>query len=288
MQVGKRVRTFDGLARFETEPKLERVFYFGVTVAAVIGVLYSFVEIAQSVSIIGAIRSQTINSLAAALPARTSIATLRYATAIAAPIGVYLWQRKRAPLWIAIFDTVLLLANAALASRMTVIVAILVYVFLFVRSRPRARLKLWVGLVSLAVSFSDLTAFNYLRNANFYEANGVSNPLLMNAHQIGAYFAAPAQVSIGVADAIASGELTVLGDPIGSLPAVAPTFFRLNKPTNGSDNVAARYGDVVSIADYYNANSAFADGYASYGWWGLGYIWLTLGISGFIFGVFSR
>jgi hypothetical protein len=224
IKLGTRMRSVERLSRFDTSPQLERGFLWFITLVATAGMLYCFIHIALQVSIIDAIRDRTFNDLARAIPEGAGVATLRYATALAAPIGVYLWQRKNAPLTVALWNVVLLLANVALASRLSLILALVVYTFLFVRTNREFRLKWWVALLALLALFGGLTAFNYARNAGYYERHGVHNAIDMNAFQLAAYLGTPLQVSLGVADQITTGGLTVSGDPLLSLQAVAPTF----------------------------------------------------------------
>src|SRR5207249_2002237 len=67
--------------------------------------------------------------------------------------------------------------------------------------RPASRLLLLAG-TGLVL----LTAFNYLRNANFYEENyRTANPLTMNLDESVAYLGAPFQGSVAAAQ-VAVGE----------------------------------------------------------------------------------
>ena len=83
-----------------------------------------------------------------------------------------------------------------------------------------------VALIALS-GFTVLTALNYFRNANYYREAGVSNPVAMNLYQMGAYLAVPAQVSLGVSDAVMGGAwenqggaVDVVGRRSADLPAV--------------------------------------------------------------------
>lgn len=288
VKLGERTRSLPQLERFETSPRLELRFYWFLSIAATIGVVFSVVMIANEVSLWQLIVTRNVNVAAAALPHGTGLSTLRYATAIAAPIGVLLWQRKRAPLWLAMWNILLLLASVTLASRLSLIVAIIVYLFLFIRTVHNVRVKAWVMVVAVVGLGLVLTVLNYVRTAGTYEEYGVDNPIAMNFFQIAAYLGAPAQVSIGVATAIGEGSFAVSGGPISSLHAILPTFLDFKKLPFGDGTVSGRYDNLVSVAENFNANSAFADTYARYGWWGLFYILCALAIAGFVFGVFAR
>ncbi|WP_146215860.1 hypothetical protein [Cryobacterium arcticum] len=287
IKLGTKVRTIGRFAAFDHSPSLERSFFWFISIVASVGMVYCLVHIALNVSIIDAIQNQTFNNLAHALPEGTGISTLRYATALAAPVGVYLWQRKNAPLPVVLWNVLLLLANVALASRLSLILALLVYVFLFVRTNRGFRLKWWVAVIAFFALFGGLTAFNYARNAGYYERHGVENAMEMNAYQLAAYLGTPIQVSLGVADQISTGKLAVAGDPFLSLQAIAPTFVDFEKVNLGTGTKDERYGS-VSVADNLTTNSAFADTYVRYGWWGATYTLLVLALAAFGFGVFAR
>lgn len=288
VKAGRKVRTFQTLEAFEHSPTLERSFYWFLSALATLGVVYCFIVVATSVDVVAAISDRTFNVMAHALPDNAGLATLRYTTAIAAPVGVFLWQQKKAPLWLAIWNVVLLLSIVALASRLSLILAIVVYGFLFVSTKKDFRLKTWVAIVAIAVVFLGLSAFNYARNANYYEDRDVTNPLLMSTYQIAAYVGTPFQVSLGVANSIADGRLETPGDPILSLQAVAPTFIDFPKVYLGEGGGETIYGDGVSVARNLTTNSAFADNYVRYGWWGISYTVVVLAVAGFAFGALSR
>lgn len=247
------------------------------------------IVIASTTSIPYAIESHTLNNLAHALPSSASLSTFRYATTVAAPIGVFLWQRKQSRLWLMIVNVSLLMVSVSLASRLSLIMAILIYAFLFVRSRGPIRIKFWVALVSAVVIFGGLTAFSYFRTANYYDARGVTNPVEMTTLQIAAYLGTPFQVSLGVADKIVAGKYTVPGGPVKSLVAVSPTFLKIAESQNKlTTQNQPRYGGDISVARNLTTNSAFADTYSRYGWWGLCYVILGLGVAAFLIGVFMR
>jgi hypothetical protein len=287
-RAGRRVPSFEKLDAFEKSPTLERSFYWFLSVLATVGVVYCFVVIATSVDVVAAIQARTFNVMAHAIPDTAGLSTLRYTTAIAAPVGVFLWQKKKAPLWLAIWNVVLLLAIVALASRLSLILAVVVYLVLLVGTNKNFRLKVWVAVIGVAVAVAGLTAFNYARNANYYEARDVSNPALMNVLQIAAYVGTPFQVSLGVANSITDGSLKIAGEPVASLQAVAPTFVEFKKSYLGPQTGDSVYGESVSVAKNLTTNSAFADTYVRYGWWGLAYTLLTLGVAAFAFGALSR
>ena len=106
----------------------------------------------------------------------------------------------------------------------------------------------WLGVAALLLAmFAVLTALNFFRNANFYREEGISNPLSMNLYQTAAYLAVPAQVSIGVADAIMTGAWEVRGDPLDSLQTIQPTFLQSNKVSKSAGKDPEFYGSAVSF-----------------------------------------
>jgi hypothetical protein len=123
---------------------------------------------------------------------------------------------------------------------------------------------------------------NYFRNANYYRAAGVTNPAAMNLYQMGSYLAVPAQVSIGVSNAVMSGAWENPGDPVTSFNAIQPTFLQFAKVTkDNSWKGADVYGYSVTFAPQLFTNSVFADTYADWGAWGWPYTVLLYGLAGY-------
>jgi len=142
-----------------------------------------------------------------------------------------------------------------------------------------------IALAVIAISgFAALTALNYVRNANYYREAGVSNPVEMNLYQTGAYLAVPAQVSLGVSDAVVRGAWEKQGGALSSLGAVQPTFLQFNKVAkDDSWKQASVYGYSVAFAGNFFTNSVFADTYSVYGTWGWLYTILAYGFAGYAF-----
>jgi hypothetical protein len=190
----------------------------------------------------------------------------------------------------------LLIANALIASRLALLMACAIFLAVWVRSREpqratsSSRARRWIAVTLIVLSgFAVLTALNYFRNANYYRAAGVSNPVAMNMYQTGAYLAVPAQVSLGVSDAVVRGAWEKQGGAVTSLGAVEPTFLQFNKVTkDASWKQAATYGYSVTFAGNFFTNSVFADTYSVYGAWGWLYTILAYGFAGYAFArVFS-
>jgi len=277
------------VARLADNAVFQRRFFLLILTAAAAGIGYAYYLIASSASILESLSSQTGNDLTNSLPGATGPGTLRYATILAAPIGIYLW-RKKVVRWPFMVAAVLLLAsNSLIASRLSVLMASVVYLAIWARNNYAARPAQGVGrrltaaMVILVVGFGAMTALNYFRNANFYREAGVTDPTAMNLYQMGSYLGAPAQVSIGASGAIMSGAWQNPGDPVKSFNAVQPTFLQFSKVAkDDSWKGADVYGYSVKFAPQLFTNSVFADTYADYGAWGWPYTILIYGLAGYL------
>ncbi|QZT63667.1 O-antigen polymerase [Mycolicibacterium austroafricanum] len=269
----------------------ERRYFFVILAAGAVGVLYSFGKVGGIAAIVDSLTAQTANDFSNALSGFAGPQTLRYATILAAPLAVYLWRKKVIGWPYMVIGVALLFANAMIASRLSLLMACAVYLAAWVRGRePRApgtgspaRTLIAVALIALT-GFGVLTVLNYVRNANYYREAGISNPVEMNVYQSGAYLAVPAQVSLGVADAVGRGVWENRVGAAESLAAVQPTFLQFNKiAKDDSWKQASVYGNSVTFAGNFFTNSVFADTYAEYGAWGWLYTILAYGVAGYAF-----
>ena len=276
-------------------PDFERRYFFLVLAAAFLGVSYSYFKILTSTSVLDALTSQTGNSFTNSLSGSAGFETLRYATIIAAPAGIHLWRRKVVRLPFAIAGVALLLMNSMIASRLALFMAVVVYVAIAITGRTSAKRptprvpRAVVILVVVVIAFSTLAALNFIRNGAYYRAAGVTNPAAMNVYQTSSYLAVPAQVSLGVADAIMGGNFDKPGSPVGSIVAIEPSFLVLDK-VRKDDAVPENelYGYSVSFAPNFTTNSVFADIYGQFGAWGLFYILCGYSFASYLFGRFLR
>jgi len=277
------------VARLADTAAFQRRYFLLILAAAAVGIGYSYYKIASSASILDSLATQTGNNFTNSLPGSTGPETLRYATILAAPIAVHLWRTKIIR-WPFMLAAVLLLAsNSLIASRLSLLMASVVYLAIWVRNNRSARpgrgtgRRLTAVVVIFVVGFGALTALNYFRNANYYRAAGVTNPVAMNLYQMGSYLAAPAQVSIGVSGAVMSGAWENPGNPVMSFNAVQPSFLQFGKvPKDKSWKGADVYGYSVKFAPQLFTNSVFADTYADYGAWGWPYTILLYGLAGYL------
>lgn len=273
--------------------KFERRYFFLILAAAVIGVGYSFYRIAGATSIIGSLTSQTGNSFTEALPDSAGIPTLRYASILAAPIAVYLWRKRVLGVIYMLVAVVLLLLNSLIASRLSLLMAIVVYVFIWAvasrQSKPTGKrfVRPWHLALVVLVLFTLLTALNYVRNGNYYRDAGVSDPVAMNLYQSGAYLAVPAQVSLGVSDAVMRGSFERSGGPVESIVAALPSFIAPDEANRSKESLSAdAYDFTVSSSPNFTTNSEFADTYSEFGAWGWLYTLLLFPLAGYVFGRF--
>lgn len=269
----------------------ERRYFFLILAAGAVGVGYSFMKVGGPSAIVASLSEQTANDFSNALSGFAGPQTLRYATILAAPIGVYLWRTKVIGWPYMVTGVLLLISNAMIASRLALLMSCVVYLAVWVRGRrPRratggsgARTWMTIAVIVLC-GFAVLTALNYFRNANYYRDAGVSNPVAMNLYQSGAYLAVPAQVQIGVSDAVAGGAWENKVGAVASLDAVKPTFLQFNKVAkDDSWKQAAVYGYSVTFAGNFFTNSVFADIYSEHGAWGWLYTILAYGFAGYAF-----
>ena len=233
----------------------ERLYFLLILAFAVVGVVYSYYRIGNAQSILESLTAQTGNDFTNSLSGSTGIETLRYATILAAPISIYLWRKKVIGWAYMVGAVTLLLLNAMIASRLALLMAGFVYVVIWVKtndpltrkgSRP-ARVGIVIAVV--LVVFAALTALNYVRNANYYRDAGVTNPISMNLYQMGGDRAVPAQVSLGVSDAVMGGTWEQRGSSFRSMDAVQPTFLQFDKVRkDDSWKGPAIYGYTVSFA----------------------------------------
>ena len=285
-RLGTRSRPSRDIVALTDSVSFERRYFFVILAAATIGIGYSIYQIGSPLAIIQSLSAQTGNDLYSSLSNTASPVTLRYSTILAAPIGIYLWRKKALAWPFMVLSVVLLLMNAMLAHRLSLLMASVVYLAMLARKQAKTTQKSpnkpsrWIAIVAIAViGFSLLAALNYFRNANYYRDAGVSSPVAMNLYQMGAYLAVPAQVSIGVSNAVMSGAWEVPSDPITALTAIQPTFLQFDKVSkDDSWKRASEFGYSVKFAPNFFTVSVFADTYALYGTWG----WLyTFGLYAF-------
>ena len=284
-RIGRMLGPSDRLVAATDSRAFDRRFSNVLTVLASVGVLYSVYLVQQQTSIFDVLGESQGNQLKEAIGGVAGVATLRYTAAIAAPVALYVWRFRGGRLAPAIWNLLLLVTSSLFSSRLSFIMAVVVLVFIVVHLVPSFKVRpVPLALMGSAV-FAGLVAFNYFRNARFYEALGVTDPVSMNFYQVAAYLGSPFQVSLGVADGIAHRGFSVASEPVGALALLVPSFLRPDGAQFGSNGSFAAF---VQVAPNLSTNSAFGDTFADYGWWGLIYVVLTLGLAGYLAGFVSK
>lgn len=268
--------------------RFERRYFTIILTTAFIGVAYCYYKIGAD-AVVEAFTTQTGNLFTNSLSGSTGPQTLRYATILAAPLGLYLWRKKVIGWPPMVGALMLLILNSLIAHRLSLFMAAVVYVVIVAKGHgwtlhpdPEHRIR-WGRIVVVLVSgLVLLTGLNYVRNANYYRDAGVSNPFAMNVFQMSAYLAVPAQVSLGVADAVMDGTWVQTGDPVTAITAVRPTFLEFDKVSKDDSWKGAEvYGNNVEFSPNFFTNSVFADTYAAFGLWGWLYTFLLYGLAAF-------
>jgi len=287
-RLGRPKRPLPRVASVSETAVFQRSYFLVILTAAAAGVGYSYLKIMRNASILESLASQSGNNFTNSLSGSTGLETLRYAAILAAPIGVYLWRKKVLSWRFAVAGLVILAANSLIASRLSLLMASVVFLALWVRGNRgqgnwSGGKKIAAALLIFLVGFSALAVLNYFRNANYYREAGVTSPVAMNLYQMGSYLGVPAQVSIGVADAVMHGAWEKTGSPVSSFNAVQPTFLQFKKiKKDDSWKGANVYGNAVVFAPQMFTNSVFADTYADWGMWGWPYTVVLYGIAGYM------
>lgn len=268
------------------DPRFDAFLYRILTAVATVGVLYALLLVSRQISVLDALLTRRGNALTESLGGVAGLATLRYTSAVSAPIGVHLWRRGTGSAATAVWNCALLGVNTLFTSRLSLMMAVVVYAVITFRADPQRRVRLRTLAVGGSALFSLLAVFNAVRNARFYEANGVDDPVVMNVDQILTYLGAPFQVAAGVAPHVLSGRFPDRSTWSDALEVITPTFLldKSDAPRAGLE----RYAYFVSIQDSLTTNSAFADTYSRYGWWGLLYVCVAIGVAGFGYGHFLQ
>lgn len=203
-QFGLRIRP---LARWDEFPDAR--FYGWFTVIGLLGVAYSYgrVAVEDPGLVVRAFENRAFNEIRLALDYGTGVHTLRYATVIAGGWALYNVALRGRINALHVLNLVLLVAAAAIASRLSFVMATVIALGAFARDATRERPRLArLGAVLVAAALA-LTGFNYLRNANYYETYyEVRDPFTMSAYEAIAYLGAPFQASVAAANDLATDE----------------------------------------------------------------------------------
>lgn len=267
-QVGQAVRPFRSIECVD-----DRDFYRWFTILALVGTLYAYWLAVHTDFhlILDAVRLHTFNDLRKTVPYSSGPATLRYASMVSGAIAIHrlVWLRQVTA--VHVLNVAVLLASAALASRLSLVLAAVLALALAARS-GRRRLTRRSVIVLLAVVFLALTAMNYTRNADFYSTRyHVRNPIVMNLYESLAYLGAPMQGSIGVVNHDSEFPPRLFDDVVTSMVSNAlPTYVHASGGAAAAG--ASEYRDVVDVDPALSTNSAFAAMYPPMGLAAFGFI----------------
>jgi hypothetical protein len=244
-------------------------YYVYLSILSAIGTIYSYLYVfAKSPHVISnALLHQHFNAVRQILPEAAGVQTLRYAATLAGAIALFELVRRRFH-WLHFVNVVLLLLTAAVASRISLIITTIAVVALAARHLGGRRISLRriVGttLLSAVALFLVLAAFNYTRNANYYRANGVTDPLLMNLDEVIHYLGTPFQASVAVSNHVRNWPAVPSTAAAGVSPFLLPTYVSSSTPRSVA-NAENRYRRLVSIPVTQTTNSVLASAYGVFG-----------------------
>lgn len=262
-----------------------RVYYI-LTVLSLIGVAYVVISAGGPAAFLDAIIHTNANVLKEATGGAPGMATLRYASAVAAPIGLHRALTQRRNYATAALNVLLLLTTAMVASRLSLIMATLIFVFLVAYRPVTVKFKAVWLTAGIVVLGGALVFFNYVRNAGYYAENGVGDPFSAAFFQGITYVGSPFQVALGVADGVANNPALFDSPTFAPGMVFIPSIFR--DDVAGAISGPARYHDLVDIHFTLTTNSAFADTLIDYGILGLIFSMGWLFVFAMAFGHFSR
>lgn len=247
-----------------------RSYYVYLSVLGAIGTIYSYLYVfAKSPHAIArALLHQQFNAVREVLPEAAGVQTLRYAATLAAAIAVFELLRRRFH-WLHFVNIVLLLLTAAVAARVCLIITTIAVVALEARhlAGRRINVRRIVGTVLLgAVAlFLVLAALNYSRNAAYYRAHGVRDPLLMNLDEMIHYLGTPFQASVAVGNHVRRWPAVPSTAATGVPVFLLPTYLSSSTPASVV-KAEMRYRTLVpSIPLSQTTNSVLAAAYGVFG-----------------------
>jgi len=256
-----------------------------LTVVGAIGVVYSYVLVASRASVAAALNAHLGNELSSVIPDQPGLQTLRYATPVATALVVHGFVTRERRRTLLATNVVLLAATALLASRLSLVLTGVLVLFLFrdrIPLRP-GRTLLTVGLAAVCAFFATMP-FNYVRNANYYEARDIYGAVDMNTSQVVTYLGAPTQVALGQANALYADDPAT--QKASLYAAVLPTYVPAGPASTSSGG--RRYAASVDVSRSLTTNSVFADNLAQGGVAGLLSTLLAAGLAGALVGHFRQ
>jgi hypothetical protein len=263
-RVGQRIPVFERAEHVSWES-----FYVYLTILSLVGTVYSYgyVYVKDPNAISGAFLHHRLNQVRYDLPYSAGVQTLRYAACLAGAIAIFELVRRRFRV-LHVVNLLLLVLSAAIASRISLIIAAIVVLGLAARHLqtvhvPTRRI-LAVLLAGLAALLLALGLLNYSRNAGFYRLYGVRNPFVMNVDETVRYLSVPFQASVAVSNNASRWPEVPSTVASGAHVYLLPTYLTSGVP--GPVNLASeRYRSLVSISPLLSTNSVLAGMYGVFG-----------------------
>lgn len=267
-------------------------YYVFLSIVAIVGTAYSYAYVyAKSPHTISeAFLHHQFNAIRLVLPYSAGVSTLRYASCLAGAIAIFELGRRRFR-FLHVVNVLVLLLAAAIASRASLIIAAIVVAGLAARhlqaARARARSVLGLLLLGLVGLFLVLSLLNYSRNADFYRANGVHDPLVMNVDEIVRYVGIPFQAAVAVSNHVTTWPAAPASAAAGTRVFLVPTY--ISKSVPASVGVGEnRFARIVAIPTSQTTNSVLAMTYGVFGALAFAVLGFAVLVAGVIAGHASR
>ena len=267
-------------------------FYVFLSLVSFAGIAFSYgyVFAKSPHTFSNAILHHQFNALRYALPYSAGLQTLRYAASLSGAIAIFELCLRRFHV-LHLVNLVLLLSAAALASRVTLIIAAITVAGLAARhlhaAHVRGRLIVGMLLLGVVALFLVLSLLNYSRNADFYRSQGVRDPLVMNVEEMVRYLGIPFQAAVAVSNHATSWPATPASAGPGTRVFLVPTYASKALPASverGED----RYLKIVAIPPSQTTNSVLAMTYGVFGALAFPILGLAVLVAGLVAGNASR
>jgi hypothetical protein len=267
-------------------------FYVFLSLVSFAGIAFSYgyVFIKSPHAFSDAVLHHQFNQLRYALPYSAGVQTLRYAASLSGAIAIFELCLRRFHV-VHVINLVLLLTAAALASRITLIIAAISVAGLAARHlravHVRGRMIVGMLLLGVVAMFLVLSLLNYSRNADYYRSQGVRDPLVMNVEEMVRYLGIPFQAALAVSNHVTKWPAAPASAGPGTRVFILPTYASKAVPESvalGED----RYYKVVSIPISQTTNSVLAMTYGVFGALAFPILGLVVLVAGLVAGNASR
>ncbi|UTR06081.1 hypothetical protein MM326_18685 [Alkalihalobacillus sp. LMS6] len=265
--------------------KVNNYFYWIISLLSFIGVLstYSTIVINNPNFLLDVLNANA-NQLKYALYENYSqgFHSLRYLTIVSGAIAVLRIIKKQHSIvnWMNIAAVLL---TALVSSRLAIVMLIVLLMCNVIHRQIRVK-KYLIVTISL-ITFIALAAFNYSRNANFYNDNyNLTSPIVMNIAEMITYLGAPFQATLGVLNNI---------EHFNHTPSISEIFsFIIPETFHGilglDVNFVSTYRNFVDIEASLTTNSSLVLLVDSIGYYSLFIVILTVLIYSILIGHFNK